>query len=69
MTDAKRKANAKYNKKMLENGINRQISITVKTEDYNIIDEYTKNNAPSKTKFIIAACKYCIDNNINLEYK
>lgn len=44
----------------------KRILAEVKPEDYNIIDTYCKNRGVSKTQFIVSACKYCIDNDIDL---
>ena len=51
-----------YNKKNYAN-----ISIRIKPNDNTIIDEYCKKTGISKAKFIVRACKYCIENKIELE--
>lgn len=54
------KASNKYN-------INnyKQLKANIKPDDYNLIDEYCKSIGISKASFILHACKYCIENNIN----
>ena len=47
----------------------KQLKADIKPDDYNIIDAYCKGNGVSKAQFIVAACKYCIDNNIDLDNK
>ncbi|MDE6709786.1 MAG: hypothetical protein K2J76_04795 [Oscillospiraceae bacterium] len=58
------KASNKYNKENYK-----QLKVNVKPNDYNTIDNYCKGKGVSKTQFIVAACKYCIDNNIDLNNK
>lgn len=58
------KASNKYNKENYK-----KIQANVKPNDYNMIDDYCKKNDISKAKFIVEACKYCIDNNIDLGNK
>ncbi|MCM1329962.1 MAG: hypothetical protein NC253_11035 [Ruminococcus sp.] len=50
-------ANKKYNKENYK-----KIQANVKPEDYQIIDDYCKNNKISKAKFIVEACKFYIEN-------
>lgn len=47
----------------------KQLKVDIKPEDYSFIDEYCKENKISKAKFIVKACKYCIDNEIDFEEK
>lgn len=47
----------------------KQLKADIKPDDYNIIDTYCKGKGVSKAQFIVAACKYCIDNNIDLDNK
>lgn len=47
----------------------KQLKADIKPDDYNIIDAYCKGKGVSKAQFIVAACKYCIDNNIDLDDK
>ena len=65
-TDAQKKANTKYINKMRNNGSIKAFNITVKTEDYNIIDTFCKGRGISKAKFVVGACKYAIENNIDV---
>lgn len=44
----------------------KQLKVNVKPFIFTLIDNYCKSNNISKARFIVAACKYCIDNNINL---
>lgn len=53
--------NDKYNKTHYNN-----ISLKLKPNDYNLIADYCNDNGISKTAYIIACCKYCIDNNIDV---
>lgn len=45
----------------------KQLKVEISPEDYIFIDEQCKKLNISKAKFIVAACKYCIDNNIKLD--
>lgn len=47
----------------------KRILAEVKPDDYNVIDAYCKCKGVSKAQFIVAACKYCIENNIDLDKK
>lgn len=65
MSDEERKrkhieASNKYNKENYK-----QLKANIKPDDYNIIDARCKDKKISKAQFIVAACKYCIDNNID----
>lgn len=44
----------------------KQIAIAVKPADHKVIDDFCKSNGISKAKFIVSACRYCIDNGIDL---
>lgn len=55
------KASNKYNKANYK-----QLNINLKPDDFSIIDEHCKDHGISKAAFVIGACKYCIDNNIDL---
>lgn len=44
----------------------KQLKIEVKHDIYYIIDSYCKNNNISKATFITRACKYIIDNEIDI---
>ena len=43
-----------------------RIVLDLKPDDYNIIDNFCKNNNISKARFIVNCCKFCIDNNIDI---
>lgn len=58
---AKIAANNRYSAKHYK-----QLKANIKPDDYAIIDTYVKQHCTSKAKFIVAACKYCIDNQIDL---
>lgn len=66
-TEAQKRADKKYRMKKLNDGTKKQINATLDIEDYNIIDKHCTANNISKAQFIVAACKYCIDNNIKLD--
>lgn len=59
---AKVKANAKYTAKTYA-----QLKVSVKPDDYMMIDNYCKMSNISKAKFIVKCCKYCIDNGIKFD--
>lgn len=55
----------KYNK--IYNKLNyKQLKANLKPDDYMMIDNYCKMSNISKAKFIVAACRYCIENNVKL---
>ena len=56
----KNEYNIEYNAKNYK-----QLKAFIKPDDYLTIDNYCKNSNISKARFIVAACKYCIDNNID----
>ncbi len=56
------KASNKYNKANYK-----QLKANVKPEDYELIDNFCKDNAISKASVIVNAIKYCIENNIDLK--
>ena len=58
---ARIKANRKYMEKTYK-----KLQVMIKPEEYNLIDTHCKNNGVSKASFIFNACKYIIDNNIDL---
>ena len=45
----------------------KQLKAEISPDDYYLIDEQSKKLNISKAKFIVAAIKYCIDNNIKFE--
>lgn len=60
-SEAQKRADKKYHAKTYRN-----LQMSVKIADYEIVDNYCKSANISKASFIINACKYCIDNNIDL---
>ena len=58
MSKAHIKASAKYNKDNY-----RKIQANIKPDDYDIIDDYSKNSGMSKAQLIVTACKEYIKNN------
>lgn len=65
-SEAQKRADKKYERKRMQSGIIKQLQVKIASADYNMIDAYCKNNNVSKAKFVVGACKYCIDNNIDL---
>lgn len=61
-SDARIKANRKYMEKTYK-----ALQVQIKPNDYYIINEHCKSKNISKAKFIVNSCKYCIDNNIDIE--
>lgn len=66
MTDAQKRANAKYRRKKLSDGTKKQINATLDTADYMLIDNYCKSVGISKAAFMVAAARYCTENGVNL---
>lgn len=54
--------NKEYNSKKYK-----QLKAEIKPEDYDLIDNFCKNNNISKASFIVKSCKYIIDNNIQFK--
>lgn len=67
ISDAKKKADAKYHAKKIADGTNKRIGATIKAADYDMIEEYSKAQNMSKAQIIVKAIKYCVDHNISLE--
>ncbi len=65
-SEAQKKADKKYRYKKLADGTKKQINATVNADDYNLIDNFCKENNISKAHFIVESAKYCIENNIDL---
>ena len=65
-SEARIKANAKYNAKKIADGTNKRLGLTIKATDYNMIDQHCAAVGMSKAAFIVAAARYCIDHDINL---
>ena len=62
VSKAHMKASNKYNKANYK-----QLKANIKPEDYELIDNFCKDNDISKAQFIIKSCKYIIENNIDLK--
>ena len=62
VSKAHMKASNKYNKANYK-----QLKANIKPEDYELIDDFCKDNDMSKAQFIIKSCKYIIENNIDLK--
>lgn len=62
MSKAHIRASSKYNKANYK-----QLNINIKPEDFAIIDAYCTSTGISKAQLIVKACKYCINNNIDLK--
>ena len=60
--DNKNAYNIGYNKTNYK-----QLKAFIKPNDYNLINEYCKANNVSKANLIVKACKYVINNGINLD--
>ena len=61
-SDNKNAYNIGYNK------VNyKQLKAFIKPNDYNLIDDYCKAKNVSKANLIVKACKYVINNDINLD--
>ena len=67
VSDAKKKADAKYHAKKIADGTNKRIGATIKTEDYNMIDQYSAATGISKAQLIVKAIRYCIEHDIDLK--
>lgn len=60
-SESKIKANNKYKNKMLKNGSIKQLNLTLKSDVYNMIDNYTKLTNISKAQLIADAVKEYIE--------
>ncbi len=62
VSEAKKKANAKYEKKTYD-----KFSCRIRKEDTpNMLKYMEQNNCPSKNKLFLAMLKYCTENNVDL---
>lgn len=66
-SEAQKKADKKYRYKKLSDGTKKQINATLNIEDYNMIDNFSKELDISKATLIVNAIKYCKKNNIDLK--
>ena len=62
MSKAHIKASNKYNQANYK-----KIQANIKPEDFDFIDAYCTSTGISKSQLIVKACKYCINNNIDLK--
>ena len=60
-TEARIRANNKYNAKTYKT-----FTVNAKISDYDVIQAYCDARGISKAKFLIAAAKYAIDNDIDV---
>ena len=61
MSEAHKKASANYKNKMLKNGSIKQLNLTLKSDVYNMIDNYSKLANISKAQLIADAVKEYIE--------
>lgn len=57
---------AEYNKEFIKANYKRIVADT-REVDYNIITDFCRDNKISRNSFVIAACKYVIENDINID--
>lgn len=62
---AKKKADERYQRKKLSQGIRKRILLEVKPKDFDMIADFTKTVGMSRTQAILHAVKYCMENNVN----
>ena len=60
-TEAQKRANAKYHAKTYKT-----FTVNAKIADYEEITAFSDSLGMSKAGFLLAAAKYCINNNVNL---
>lgn len=60
-TEAQKRANKKYRMKKLKDGTKKQINATLDIADYNLIDNFCKENNISKAQLIVKSCKLYIE--------
>ncbi|MCL2054618.1 MAG: hypothetical protein FWG90_09355 [Oscillospiraceae bacterium] len=61
-SEAKKRANWKYTAKNYK-----RFAADIRIADYELIDNYCKENNISKPKLLVNAFKYCVKNNVNLK--
>lgn len=67
ISEAKKRADARYHAKKIADGTNKRIGATVKTEDYNMIENYSQQLGISKAQLIVKAVRYCKEHDIKLQ--
>lgn len=65
-TAAHKEASAKYQAKARANGKQSQLNVTVTPAEKKLIDDAVEVFGLSRARLIVAAVKYCLDNNIDL---
>ncbi|MBQ9948650.1 MAG: hypothetical protein IJO91_09710 [Oscillospiraceae bacterium] len=65
-TEAEKRAQRKYQNKMRQNGQMAQLNISMSSDDKLFIKENAEKNRLSQAQFVLKACRYCVDNNIQL---
>lgn len=68
-SQAKLKANAKYQSKARAEGKQAQLNVTVTPEEKTLIDKAAADSGLSRPRLLVAAVKYCVDNGITLSDK
>ena len=63
----KEKSRCKISCKKIADGTNKRIGATIKTEDYNMIDQYSAATGISKAQLIVKAIRYCVEHDIQLD--
>lgn len=66
VSEAKKKADAKYHAKKIADGTNKRLGLTIKTADFDLIEKHCTAVGMSKAAFIVAAARYCINHGIDL---
>lgn len=61
-SEAQKRADKKYHAKTYKN-----FQAQIKISDWEMIDDYCKNNDISKASLLVNAIKYCIENDIDLK--
>lgn len=62
---AKKKADERYQRKKLSQGIRKRILLEVKPKDFDMIADFTKTVGTSRTQAILHAVKHCMENNVD----
>lgn len=63
-SEARKRADKKYQQKILAEGKKKRILMEVKPEDFDMVNEFTKKVNMSRTQAVLHAVRYCIDNDI-----
>ncbi len=65
-SEAQKRADKKYLQQARANGKQAQLNVTVTPSEKQLIDEAVNMFGLSRARLIVAAVKYCINNNIDL---